>query len=430
MAQPAPSAFIDAQRYGSLLVVCRITPYVNGTALGSVLYGSVSTGTFTQDRSSNQRWSGQLTIEMVPTVPPPAILPVKPGSLLAPFGNEVFVETGIAGGQTASVNGKIDLTKVDWVPNGLFAIATSTVDDTSLDLTCTLDLYDRSWTIAQRALKFPYNVPATESANTVDEIVALLNMIWAEDPKMAPLQYNILPTDATVPVASYPQGSDPWQAALDMAQAAGYELYFDRNGVCVGKPIPNPFTQPIVWNFTDQETDIAGYAGTGSTALGGSPFSTPAEVQIVMTRDAIVNDVIIEGTGYANMATYNGNGIETTPPPMLAEAYDNNPQSPTFIGGGMGDVPTFVQSALVTSGGAQAYANNQLQIALSSSWTVTISIPPMGILDVDDVVSITRPRVGLWRTAMILDTLTQVISYADLEQITGRVLAEPFYTPS
>lgn len=415
------SAFIDAQRYGAILVTARITCYVNGKPSGEVLYEQVSTGTMTQDRNSNQRRTGQLTIEVVPSIPPPAELPISPESILAPFGNEIFVETGIAPA------GRID--QVQWVPSGLYAIATSVVDDTSIDLTCTLDLYDRSWTIAQRTLKEPYNFPATGSKNFVDEIQALLNKVWGQDAAMAPLQYNIVPTSQVVPTATYDQGSDPWQACMDLALALGYELYFDRNGIVTGKPIPNPYATQPTWNFTDQQTDISGLAGTGSTALGASPYSTPVECSVTMTRDGLFNDILVQGIGYDNMATYSGSGIETTGPPALAEAFDNNPQSPTWIGGGMGDVPNFVSSSLVTTTGAPDYAQSQLQVALSSSWTVTLTIPPMAILDVDSVYTLTRPRVGLWRTKCVADSLTQVIRYADTEQVTGRVLAAPFYLP-
>lgn len=420
------NAFIDAMRYGATLVSARITPYVNGKPSGTVLYGTVSTGTFTIDRNSNQRSSGQLTLEVVPPLtvtektPIPANLPVNPTSLFAPFGNEVFVETGLAGSG--------NLSDVTWLPNGLFAIATSVVADTSIDMTVTLDLYDRSWTIAQRTLKTPYNFPAVDG-NFVDEINHLLNQVWGQDPSMAALRYNIAPTDQVVPTASYGQGSDPWQACLDLAAAIGYELYVDPNGIVTGHRIPDPYALPTVWNFTDQPDDVEGDAGTGSTSLFGDAYSTPAEVSVTMTRDGIYNDVVIQGTGTANMATYSGSGLETSGPPALGEAFDNNPQSPTYTKGGMGDVPNFVSSSLVSQTGAPAAAANQLQITLSSSWEVTLSIPPMGLLYVDDVVSITRPRVGFSRTKMVIDTITQVIHYADLEQITGRVLAQPFYLP-
>ena len=418
----ASSGFINAQRYGAILVSARITSYINGKPDGEVIYGAVSTGSFTQDRNSNQRRTGQLTLEVVPTIPPPAYLPTQPNSIFAPFGNEVLVETGIAPAG--------DIAKIQWFPSGLFAIATSVVDDTSINLTVTLDLYDRSWGIAQRTFKTPWNFPATISGNFADEIKKLLNAVWAQDPSMAPLQYNIVPTSAVVPTASYDQGTDPWQAALDMAAAIGYELYFDRNGVVVGKPIPDPAQQTIAWNFTDQQTDIQGLAGTGSTALGGSPFSTPVECSVQMTRDGVYNDIIVQGIGYANMATYSGTGVVVTSPPALGEAFDNNPQSASNIKGGMGVVPSFISSSLVTTQGAQTYANNQLTANLSASWQITLTIPPMGILDIDAVVTITRPRVGLWRTKIVIDRLTQVIRYADIEQMTGRVLAQPYFLPT
>ena len=116
--------------------------------------------------------------------------------------------------------------------------------------------------------------------------------------------------------------------------------------------------------LADDATSIAGLPGTGSTALLGSPYSTPVEVSVEMTRSGIFNDVIIQGTGDANAATYNGNGVETTGPPALAEAADNNPQSPTYIGGAMGDVPDFVSSSIITDNNAQLMAQGTLHRAV------------------------------------------------------------------
>lgn len=420
------SEFVNALRFGAILIESRITPFVNGQPLGDVLYATVSTGTFTIDRNSNQRRSGSLTLEVIPSIPPPALLPTSPSSILAPFGNELLIETGI----TSSVPGSAGMkSSTTWTSAGLYAIATSTVDDTTLDAIVTLNLYDRSWTIAQRTLKNPYNFPSTPGGNFVEEIETLLNKVWEQDPSAGPLLYNIVPTDQVIPQTSYDQGSDPWQACLDLAEAIGYELYFNANGEVIGRPTPDPFSLATTWNFTDDPTEIVGLAGTGSTALFGSPYSTPVEVSIQMTRDGIPNDIVVQGTGDANAATYSGDGLETSDPPVLAEAYDNNPLSPTYVGGGMGDVPSFVESALVTSTGAQAYADNELQIALSASWTVTISSPPNPLFDVDQVCTVTRPRVGMYKVKMILDTITQVISYDDEVQLTGRVLAQSFYTP-
>jgi hypothetical protein len=417
MAVATPThAFIDAQRYGALLVEARFTVYANGFPVDQPFIAAVSTGTFTVDRNSEFRRTGQITIELLPTVPPQPLLPINPESLLAPFGNELFIEMGIAPSGDASL--------IQWVPCGMYVIASTDVDDTTSNLTVTLHLYDRAWTIAQRALKNPYNFPATVSGNFVAEIQALLSMVWGETAGVVPLNYNIVPTSAVVPTASYNQGSDPWQAALDMAAAVGYELYFGYHGMLNGRPIPDPYSQPVVWNFTDDETVITGIGGSGgSTSLLGSPYSTPVEAAVHMTRDGIFNDIIIQGTGDANAQTYTSNGLQLSPSPILAEAADTNPLSPTFIGGGMGDVPNFVSSSLVTPGGAQPTADNDLLVALSASWQATIAAAPNPIFDVDDVITVTRPRVGLNQAYLILDTITHTFSYDDLMQLTGRVLS-------
>jgi hypothetical protein len=423
--------FIDAQRYGALLVQARFTIFQGGVAIGNA-YESVSTGTFTIDRNSEFRRTGQLTVEVTPTIPPPLLLPVNPSSVLAPFGTEIYIETGIASAGNTVAVGAAEVAPTQWVPAGLFTIATTTVDDTTLDLTISLELYDRAWVIAQRTLKSPYLFPSTASGNFVAEIKKLLDQAWGQQIGVQPLAYNIVPTSAVVPVASYDQGSDPWQACLDMASAIGYELYFDPMGVVTGHPIPNPGTTPVTWNFSDDATAIQGLPGTGSTALFGDPYSTPVEVSVSMTRDGIFNDIVIQGTGDENAATY-AFGIETSGPPILAEAADTNPLSPTFIGGALGDVPQFNASSLITAEGATGTAQSDLYAALSAAWQVTLNIAPNPIFDVDNVITVTRPRVGLYNAMVVLDTITQTINYADTMQLTGRVLsnqpAPPAPTP-
>ena len=340
----------------------------------------------------------------------------------------MFIETGIVGAGNV-LHSVIPATPGDpnpplWYPNGLFVVSTSEVNDLGPNCSITLQMYDRAWTIAQRVLKNPWGFPHTATHNFVDEIMLLLNTVWNEQHDVEPLQFNIVPTGAKVPVASYNQGSDPWQAALDMAAAVGYELFFDSFGNVVGRPIPTPANTAATYNFTDDATHVQGNYGTGSTALLGSVWSTPIEVSVKMTRDGLYNDVVVQGVGSGNGSTYNGNGLQTTTQPILAEAADQNVLSPTGVYGPMGDVPNFLQSSLVTSGQtAQSMANNELQQALSKAWTVTLGVAPNPIFDVSDIVTVTRPRVGLNNAYCVLDTITHTFNYADIMYLTGRVLS-------
>lgn len=412
------SALTNSIRFGAVLVQARITIYDDTGALVTTEYVPVSTMSVTVDRNSAQRRTGTITVEAVPSVPPPPMLPIAPDSNLAPFGNEVYIETGIA---TMPPGSTTEVQVQQWVPMGRFSIATSTVADTGIDCVVSLSLYDRSWVISQRKLKKPYTFPATTTGEFAAEIETLLNQVWNNTAN--PLQYNIVPTTATVPQASYNQGSDPWQAALDMANAVGYELFFDAFGVVTARPIPIPADQPVTWNFSDNETAIYGDGGSGSggsNVLFGSPYSTPVDVSVTMTRDGIYNDVVVTGTGTSN-APYSNTG---TSQPVLASASDTNPNSATYVNGGMGDVPEFVSTNLATtSAQAQEIANNDLQVALSAAWQVSITFPPGAVfLDIDDVVTITRPRIGLNNIKVVIDTLDYQISYADTCKLTGRVV--------
>lgn len=399
--QQASTGFTDALRYGSYLVVARLTVYAGGAPTTYVV--PVSDCQITVDRNSAQRRSGSITVEVLPTVPPNPLLPINPTSFLAPFGNEVFVETTVATGSTLH----------DWVPLGLFALATSTVNDSAIDLTTTLSVYDRSWVISQRALTAPYNLPAA-GGNFVAEIQALLNHVWGSG-----LTYNMAPTSYTVPPASLPEQQDPWAAAQQMAAEAGQELYFDVNGVVVSRPIPDPTTAPVVWNFVEELGVVGGNPAGGGRQFFSSPYTTPAGVTLTMTRDRVNNDFIVSGTGTQNAP---GSASGSTAP-VRGEAKDTNPSSPTYVSGKFGDQPSFSTSPLITtSSAANAMASNLLAASLAEAWKIQVVCPPNALFDVDDVVAVTRERLGLAGQRFVVDTITHVVRYDAVTTLAGRVL--------
>lgn len=411
--QSASSAFTNTLRFGDYLVLARITVYSGGAP--TTYQVPVSEAAFTIDRNSAQRRQGSITVEVVPSVPPPPLMPTGPESLLAPFGNEVFVEC-------ATIPPGGNLLLAEWIPLGMFAIATTTTVDSTIDVIVQLDLYDRSWVISQRKLLAPYSVPATSSGNFVAEVQALCNMVWSESSNMPPLQYNITPTDYVVPAGTYNQGQDPWQAALDMALSAGYELFFDVHGVLTGYPIPNPTTQPVRWVFNQNSVSATGALNPPNSydyKLANTPWSTPAAVTVTMTRDGIPNDFWVSATG-----PNNGGGTGYNAAPVQARAADTNPNSPTYIGGGMGDVPQFVQDSLITSQ-AQALAEAQYDLAqaLAKSFIIQVSSTPNPLFDIDDVFGVVDPRLGLNGQNVVIDTINFSVRYDTLTTLQGRVIA-------
>jgi hypothetical protein len=418
----ASNAFIDALRWGSYIVATQLTLYYKGQATNVTL--PVSTADFTFDRNSEQRRQGQITVEVLPTVPPQTVsldgvnqvnlLPLSPSAALAPFAQEIAVSLQVFGeGGSLDPNG--------WVPMGVYAIAESDVDDTTNNLVVTLKLFDRSWVLANWKLLAPYSVPAS-TGTLQDEIAALINHVWTTQgptsPATPPWSYSITPSSYQVPAGTYNQGQDPWQACLDMAASAGYELFFDVNGNVVGHPAPgSPASTsyptlnsiPVSWNF-DQNTISA--QGISSHPQGGTPFTTPIAMSMRILRDGISNDFWVAAVGSNNFT-----GL------VQQEAADTNVNSPTYYRGIMGDNPTFIFDNLVTSA-AQALAEAQynLAVSLSKVWQLSVDSALNPLFDIDDVFTATNPRLGLSSQKVIVDTIHTSVRYDALTTLTGRVI--------
>jgi len=396
------------------------------------IYLPVSEADFTVDRNSAQRRQGELTVEIVPSIPPQTVLwsgqqvpylPLDPTSPLAPFGTEVSVAMTVLAPdiQTGQIGAN------GWAPLGVYAIATTTTASTGNNLTCTLQLFDRSWPFSQWQLLQNYTVPAAGGV-LEDEVVALLSYIWNNNgPGSVGIPVPPWITNPNfqggssyvVPAGTYNQGQDPWQACLDMAQSGGQQLFFDVNGVLTGKPIPGSAaggslsSLAPVWNFYPGEVTAQ---GTYVHPIGGTPFTTPAAVTLAMTRDGVKNDIFVAATGAQNLT-----GTNT---PIQAEAADNNSASPTFVGGGIGRAPNFIMDSLITSS-AQALSEAQfnLGVSLSSAYTLSVSAPNNPLFDIDDVFTATEPRLGLNMQKTITDTIHYSVEYATQTVLSGRVIA-------
>ncbi len=367
----------------------------------------MSSAKFTVDRNSEFRRQGTITVEILPTIPPQTVtigqftqilLPLTPQAALAPFGNEVFVEMSVVRNGMAGTNG--------WVPLGLYQIGTCVTQDTGINMVLTLDLFDRAWAVAQRGLLTAYTLPAA-GGDLQSELQALLANAWGSVP---PWTYSIQPNPGfSVAPGTYNQGQDPWQAALDIFAAAGYELFFDVMGNVVGRPVPDPTQQPVVWNFVEGAISATGQSGH---PLGGTPFTTPVDCTMTLTRDGIPNDFFVSATAADGSV------------PQQSEAADMNPQSPTYIHGPMGDVPSFIYDGNITTlNEAQAEADYNLAVSIAKSWQVSVRTPPNPLFDIDDVCTISRARLGLNMQKFVVDSITTTVRYDDDTAVAGRIFS-------
>lgn len=418
----ASTAFLNTLRWGSYIVAAQLQLYYNGSPSGIIL--PVSTADFTIDRNSEQRRKGQITVEVLPTIPPQTVsldginqiplLPITPQSALAPFAQQIGISLQVLG-----EGGTID--PLGWIPMGIYAIAESTVTDSTTDVIISLKLFDRSWVLSNWKLVTPYTVPAA-GGSLQAEITTLINHVWSKQgpatPPTPPWTYSIVPSSYVVPPGTYNQGQDPWQACLDMAASAGYELYFDVSGNVVGQPAPgSPASStyptlnsiPISWGF---DVNTVSVQGTESHSPGGTPYTTPIGMQMQILRDGLFNDFWVAAVGSNNYS-----GL------TQARAADINSSSPTWYQGAMGDNPSFIFDSLITTQAqAQAEANYDLAVALSKVWQISVDSGLNPLFDIDDVFTVTNPRLDLSAQKVIIDTIQTSVRYDALTTLSGRVI--------
>lgn len=276
-----------------------------------------------------------------------SLVPTSADSLLAPYGNEVRMYRGLGMPENTE----------ELVPLGIFNISAVQVVDTGEGVKIFVEGFDRARKVQRNRFTFQYIIGAGSNYAT-----AIQDLIEDRYPG---LTYNFMPVTTTTPLLSFESGSDPWEAAQKMATSIGAELYFDVEGVCVLRPIPDPATDPVVWTYAE---------GAEATIL---------HVEKKSSDERTYNHIIVTGES-------------SNAPPVRAEAKDDDPSSPTYYLGDYGDVPYFYKSAFITTQAqAQAVADALLLRTLGVVEQVNFTAIVNPAHEVGDIIEITRGRAGI-----------------------------------
>lgn len=170
-------------------------------------------------------------------------------------------------------------------------------------------------------------------------------------------QFNFTPTASTTRKMSFQRGGDRWDAALEIAEGAGFMLRFDAQGVAVMEVVPHPNERPVSWYYDTTKTDTHPIISVERTG----------------TDENVYNHIIITGEGDKNI--------------VRAEAKDTDPNSETYYLGEFGDVTFFrVVSANTSQADAQRLADQLLAAYTRSTEKVAISILANPAIDINDIV--------------------------------------------
>ena len=223
--------------------------------------------------------------------------------LLAPYGTELFVYRGVE-----YTDGTEEL-----VPVGVYVLTQVTVSEDASGEVLGVQGSDRSIRISRNKFLNPYKI---DSGVTLESgLTGLLRDRWVD------VSTDFPPTGVVLPdvVIEAESGGDPWAAAVGIAEAFGYDLAFDADGVARMRVIPDVTIDDAVETYQD-----------GADAVLTSLTRT-------FDSSRSYNGVIV---------TAEGTNVDA---PFRVIVWDENPNSITYRFGDFGEVPFFYKSSLITT---------------------------------------------------------------------------------
>lgn len=251
---------------------------------------------------------------------------------------------------------------VELVPQGVFDMSEVNVSDSRDGYFLEIVGYDRARDVQRRRFTRNYVIPAGSNYTN-----AIQQMIVRQRPNT---QFDFTPTGFVTPQLVFggtgeTGGGNAWDAGQKMAESIGMDLYFDVDGICILRPVPSFNTEFAHWHYHDTEDE-------------------PNQVLFVdkrMTEDETFNHVIVTGESTSNEA------------PIRGEAWDDDPNSPTYIYGPYGDIPTFHSSQFVrTVSQGNELAKAILDKNMGIEETVRIMALPHPGHGLGDIIHIKRDR--------------------------------------
>lgn len=268
--------------------------------------------------------------------------PHDPTELLAPYGNELFVERGINyGNGTVEVVSlgyfRIDRTSQDDGPNGAIQLSAS----------------DRMSGIIDARLPLPVQF---EAGTTVEDVFnQLVHDVYPD----ATIEFDFTASGSTFST-SHVAEEDRFGFLRDVAKSRGKIMYWDYRGVL--RVVSPPDASTPVYAID---------AGRGGTLV---------RLSRSLSRQGVYNGVVARGDQ------------PTDDVQPIAVVVDNNPASPTYWNGRFGKVPRYYNSSFITTAAqATSAATSILQRAVGLPYSINLDAVPNPALEPYDPVRITMP---------------------------------------
>lgn len=287
--------------------------------------------------------------------------PSTAGDLLAPYGNEIFVERGVDLGAGT----------VEWVSLGYFRIDTPEQDRVP-DGPIRVAGQDRMAAIKEARLLAPQQFTSGTTYGTVvstlvTDVYPSATISWDDSTYASTLGRAMVCDD------------DRFGFLDDLITAVGKVWYWDYRGYLVIKTPPSP-SSASVWSINHGHDGVL------------------VSMSRQLTRVGAYNAVVATGVGADTSA------------PVRAVAIDDNPNSPTYWYGSFGQVPRFYSSPFITTDAqALSAAQSLLRKAIGLPYNVDFGVVANPALEPLDPVEINY-AYGTRRETHVLQRLTVPLS--------------------
>lgn len=289
--------------------------------------------------------------------------PDEVGDLLAPYGNEIFIERGVKYGNGTT----------EWCSLGYLRIDSPQQDDPP-DGPIRINAKDRMAGIVDGRLITPAQFMSTDTFG--DVVTALVTEVYPG----ATIEWDDS-TDTDTIGRTLVAEDNRYGFLNDLVTSVGKIWYWDYRGVLVIRDVPDP---------TVSVFDVD--AGQNGVLISSSRQ---------LTREGVYNAVVAQGEA------------PDTNVPVRAVAYDSNPNSPTYFYGQFGPVPRYYSSPFITtSGQALSAASSILRQNLGLPYNIDFTAVPNPALEPFDPIRV-RMAVRSGSQVHVLESLTVPLTQAD-----------------
>lgn len=275
------------------------------------------------------------------------------------------------------------------VPQGVFDMSDVSISDSKEGFRMEVQGFDRARDVQRRRFVTNYHIPA--GSNYGD---AIQNMISNQRPGTAFAFDDVVyvTPDLTFGGNENTGGGNAWDAGQKMAKSIGHDLYFDVDGVCRLKPVTSLDSAFVHWHYHEAEDE-------------------PSQLLYVdrkLSDEETRNHIIVFGQSTSNDVHVKG------------EAWDDDPNSPTFIDGPFGDIPGFERSEFIrTTDQANEFARAVLARKIGIEETVRITSIVHPGHEIGDIIHIKRDRSGV-DSNYIVDQFTMPLEASQALNISVR----------